>query len=398
MHLEDGIPIGRFEAANRIFMAPCTRHRATIDEVPTPRMVKYYADRASAGLIISEGISPEPRGRGYYFTPGAYNDAQQDGWVPIARAVHARGGRIFGQIMHCGRISDPALQPDGALPIAPSAVQPDPNFRGYTMACPRPKRHHFTPRALETEEIPRLVDSFADAARRLVAAGFDGVELHGASGYLPMQFLSSSSNRREDAYGGDVAGRARFVLDIIDAMGGAIGNDRVAIKLAPAFRFHDVHDDDPVSLYSYVAKMLSNRGLAYVQASSYGDYCSYSHFDPIGLVRANYEGVLVANGGFSRESAEQAIQDGKADAVAFGTAFIANPDLPERFKQTQLLNVHDPETFYTQGDAGYNDYPKLGEAADPARLAGYEGTQAADLESYRRGTRVPSRTTIPTEY
>src|SRR5579859_5858268 len=194
MHLEDGIPIGRFEAANRIFMAPCTRHRATIDEVPTPRMVKYYADRASAGLIISEGISPEPRGRGYYFTPGAYNDAQQDGWVPIARAVHARGGRIFGQIMHCGRISDPALQPDGALPIAPSAVQPDPNFRGYTMACPRPKRHHFTPRALETEEIPRLVDSFADAARRLVAAGFDGVELHGASGYLPMQFLSSSSN------------------------------------------------------------------------------------------------------------------------------------------------------------------------------------------------------------
>ena len=302
--------IGRFEATNRVFMAPCTRHRATINDVPTPMMARYYGQRASAGLLISEGISPEPRGRGYFYTPGMYTEEQQAAWSKVATAVHERGGRIFGQIMHCGRISDPELQPGGELPIAPSAIQPDPAFRGYTMACPRPMRHHVTPRALETDEIPALIESFSAAARGLVDAGFDGIELHAGSGYLPMQFLSSNTNRRDDAYGGDIAGRSKFVLDVVDAMGGAIGLDRVAVKLAPAFRFHDVHDEDPAALYAYVARMLSDRGLAYIQASDTGDFYSHPGLHPIDLVRANYSGTIVANGGFNAETGEAAVVKG----------------------------------------------------------------------------------------
>ena len=385
--LFDPIPMGGVEMSNRIFMSPCTRNRATIDEMPTPMMADYYAQRAGAGLIVTEGISPEPRGRGYYRVPGAFNDEQQAAWKPVADAVHARHGRIFGQIMHCGRIAHSELQPYGAPPIAPSAVRPDPDYRGYTYGCPKPERPYDAPRALELDEIPALVESFADCARRLVAAGFDGVELHAASGYLPNQFLASGTNRRDDLYGGDIARRSRFVLDVIDAMTGTVGANRVAVKVAPAFRFHDVHDDDPVALYSYLARRLSGRGLAYVQASDYGQYYSYD-FDPIALVREHYDGILVANGGFNLERGNALLAQGKADAVAYGTAFIANPDLVERFRAGAPLNVADPATFYTEGVNGYTDYPFMHEQRGGPTTSDYAGTTAADFESYKHGTRA----------
>jgi len=385
--LFDPITLGDVEMSNRMFMSPCTRNRADLDEVPTPVMTDYYAQRAGSGLIIAEGISPEPRGRGYYRVPGAFNDRQEQAWRPVAEAVHARGGRIFGQIMHCGRIAHAELQPGGELPIAPSAVRPDPAFRGYTYACPKPDRPYDTPRALELDEIPALIDSFGESARRLVAAGFDGVELHAASGYLPNQFLASNSNRRTDAYGGDIPRRSRFVLDVVDAMIGAVGAGRVAVKLAPAFRFHDVHDEDAPALYAHLAGKLSERGLAYVQASTYGDYYSYD-FDPIALVREHYRGPLVANGGFNRESGSAILAQGKAEAVAFGTAFIANPDLVERFRTGAALNVPDPSTFYTEGAEGYTDYPFMDEATDRPTTTEYGGSSAADLETYQHGTKV----------
>ena len=385
--LFDPILLGDVEMPNRIFMSPCTRNRATIDEVPTPIMADYYAQRAGAGLIIAEGINPEPRGRGYYRAPGAFNDEQQAAWKPIADAVHAKGGRIFGQIMHCGRIAYRELQPDGELPIAPSAVRPDPDYRGYTYGCPTPEGFYETPRALDLNEIPALIDSFADCADRLVATGFDGVELHAASGYLPNQFLASNTNRRDDIYGGDIVRRCRFVLDIVDAMIGVVGADKVAVKIAPAFRFHDVHDDDPVALYSYLVSRLSGRNIAYVQASDYGQYYSYD-FDPIALVRKHYDGILVANGGFNLERGNACLAEGRADAVAFGTAFIANPDLVERFRSGAPLNVADPSTFYTDGTAGYTDYPLMHEQTDRMTTSHYDGTTAADLETYKNGAKV----------
>ena len=378
------IDIGGEQAPNRIFMAPCTRNRATAQEVPTPIMATYYGQRASAGLIITEGVNPEPRGRGYFQVPGAHSAAQQEGWRDVARAVTDRGGRIFAQIMHCGRLSFPELQPGGNLPIAPSAVAPAPDFRGMSYGCPKPDSDYPVPRALETNEIAALIDSFADAARLLTDAGLHGVELHAASGYLPMQFLSSNTNLRTDAYGGSIERRARFVLDVVDAMSGAIGANRVAVKLSPAFRFHDVHDEDPVALYGYVARMLSGRGLAYVQVSDFGNYYSFAGMDPIGLVRENYDGTLVANGGLNAISAQALLDEGKADAVSFGSGFIANPDLPERFRQGAPLNAPDPSTFYVGGERGYIDYPPLAEATGFQSEA-RGGSTKSDYEAYQVG-------------
>ncbi|AEG50884.1 12-oxophytodienoate reductase [Sphingobium chlorophenolicum L-1] len=382
--LFSSIEIGDATSPNRIFMAPCTRNRAEMDEVPTPMMAIYYGQRASAGLLISEGVNPEPRGRGYYRVPGAYTAAHRTGWQEVARAVTDQGGRIFAQIMHCGRLSVRELQPGGELPIAPSAVPPSPTFRGMSYGCPKPDAPYPTPRPLETDEIPALIESYAAAARLLVDAGLDGVELHGASGYLPMQFLSSNTNLRNDSYGGSIERRARFLLDVIDAMTGAVGAGRVAVKLSPAFRFHDVHDEDPVALYTHVARMLSDRGLAYVQVSDYGDYYSHAGMDPIGLVRAHYNGVLVANGGLNAVSAQALLDEGKADAVAFGSAFMANPDLPERMRRGSPLNVADPNTFYTGDAHGYIDYPFLGQGSGHATVA-QSGTTQVDYGSFQHG-------------
>ena len=382
-HLFRPLSLGRLQLPNRMLFAPCTRHRAGADEVPTPIMQTYYRQRAGAGLIISEGINPSPMGRGYHFVPALYDDAQQAAWTPILQGVHDAGGAMFAQLMHNGRLSHHELLPAGAQPIAPSAVRPDPEFRGYMIRCPRVKEPYPEPRALELNEIAGVIDEFAAATRRAFAAGFDGVEIHAGSGYLPMQFLSSNTNQRSDAYGGSIENRARFLLELVEAMSAVDGADRIAVKLSPGFRFHDVHDDDPAALYAHVAQRLSGFGLAYVQASDYGDYYGYEGFDPIGLVRQHYRGLLVGNGGLNRDSGSRMIAEGRADAVAYGTAFIANPDLVERFRVDAALNVPDPETFYSQGAEGYIDYPTLDQAQSKPVTDDYQGSSTDDLARYQ---------------
>lgn len=356
------VRIGDLELPNRIFMAPLTRNRARDDRVPTDIMRTYYAQRASAGLIVSEGIHPSAMGCGYGFVPGLYTRAQVDGWKPVTAAVHAAGGRIFAQLMHNGRLTFPEFLPDGATPVAPSAVQPDPAFRGYTVNIPRPKRPYGVPRALEIDEVPCVVDEFRQATANAFEAGFDGVEIHAASGYLPMQFLSSNTNLRQDRYGGSVENRARFLMELVEAMSAVRGAARVAVKLSPGFRFHDVHDADPVETYSHVSRQLSGRGLAYLHVTDTGEYYG-SGFDVLATVRPLYDGMLLASSGYTRDSGESILGAGRADMIGYGTGFIANPDLPERFRRNAPLQAANPETFYTQGPDGYIDYPFLGKAA-----------------------------------
>lgn len=356
--------IGRVRARNRVFMAPCTRHRADIDQVPTSVMATYYAQRASAGLIITEGVNPSPHGRGYYNVPALYTDEHERGWVPVTDAVHDAGGLIFAQLMHVGRISFPELLPGGVNPIAPSAVQPDPAFRGYPIRCPRHDRPFPVPEALDTAGISREVGFFREATIRAMRAGFDGIQIHAASGYLPMQFLSSNANERTDAYGGSIANRSRFLLECLEAAAEIAGPETVAVKLSPGFNFNDVRNEDTQELYAYLSSRLNTMGLAFVEVADYrGSHSEIPRLDPIALIRAHYSGALVANGGFDRESAESLLELGGADAVSFGASFIANPDLPERFRTRAPLNAPDRASFYVSptGDlsTGYIDYPSL---------------------------------------
>lgn len=348
-HLFAPVKAGAYILPNRIVMAPMTRSRANDGGVPGDLAAAYYAQRASAGLIISEGTFPSAMGKGYVRTPGIETDAQVAAWRRVAEAVHAHGGRIFMQIMHAGRISHPLHLPGGALPVAPSAVRPA--GQSYTQEGLKP---HVTPRALETREIPGVVAEYARAAQRALAAGFDGVELHAASGYLPEQFLSSRTNRRTDAYGGSPANRVRFVLDVLEAMIGAAGADRVGIKIAPELGFNDIADDTPQETYAYLVQSLNALGLAYlhvVQASPGTDYHA--------LLRPLFTGAYFAGGGLTQAAAESLIADGRADAAVFGKLFLANPDLPQRLLRNARLNAPDPDTFYTPGPAGYIDYPSL---------------------------------------
>ncbi|BBZ00771.1 alkene reductase [Mycolicibacterium chitae] len=369
--------VGNRAIENRIWFAPCTRHRATIDEIPTPLMAQYYAQRAGAGVIVTEGVNPSPRGRGYDFVPAIYTDEHEAGWRPVTDAVHQRGGTIFMQLMHVGRLSFEEYQPAGAKPVAPSAIQPDPDFRGYTWTCPRPKRAFGQPRALTTAEIHEEIEWHAQAAVRAVRAGMDGIELHAASGYLVNQFLASSVNHRTDSYGGSVANRVRFLLEVVDAIVAAIGAHRTAVKLSPTFYFNDVRDDDWVATFSHAARELSSRGLAFLEVSDYGEYYSYqSETRAVGLMREHYDGFLVANGGYSRGTGADAVAAGHADAISYGALFIANPDLPERFRHGAPLTAPDPTTFYGPPTAqGYTDYPTwdpraaVGADADSANLA-----------------------------
>jgi N-ethylmaleimide reductase len=257
-HLFDPIRIGGITLKNRLAMAPMTRQRSTLDGVPTDLNVEYYRQRASAGLLVTEGIYPSFMGRGYLFTPGLHTDAQEAGWRRVAQAVHGEGGALFGQIMHVGRLSDP-LMLDGAQPIAPSAVQPDPKARHYTVTCPRPKRPYPQPRALSHAEIFGVIDDFRQCAVRARRAGLDGVEIHAASGYLPMQFLSTNTNQRDDAWGGSVEKRCAFLLACVDAMAAATAPEFVAVKISPGWSFHNVFDDDPVATYSHLVRQLSRR-------------------------------------------------------------------------------------------------------------------------------------------
>lgn len=359
--LFEPIEIGGTRLSNRLAMAPMTRQRSGLDGVPTELNVEHYRQRASAGLIVSEGIYPSDMGKGYLFTPGLSNDAHVAGWMRVTDAVHAEGGVIFGQVMHCGRLSDP-LMLDGRQPIGASAVQPDPTARHYTITCPRPKRPYPQPRALTHAEVLGVIDDFRDCAVRAQQAGFDGVEIHAASGYLPMQFLSTNTNLRDDAWGGSVEKRCAFLLACVDAMAAATRPDFVAVKLSPGWTFHNVFDEDPVSTYSYAVSELSRRSIAYLQL---GDYAV--GWDVYGTLRPLFDGPAMLVAGFTQPTAAAAVHEGRASLIGMGQAFIANPDLVERYRNSWRLNRPEVATYYTQGAEGYTDYPVFAHA-DPERL------------------------------
>ena len=343
------VRIGRVTMPNRLVMAPMTRSRADERGVPGDISATYYAQRADAGLIITEGTFPSAMGKGYVRTPGMATDAQAAGWKKVVEAVHARGGRIFMQLMHCGRISHPSLL-DGATPVAPSAIKPE--GQAWT---PAGQVDYVTPRELSVDEIAGIVDDYREATRRAIDAGFDGVELHGASGYLPEQFLSSGSNQRQDQYGGSVEGRARFLLEVLAAMVAEAGADRVGLKLSPEMNFNSITDAAPQETYTYLVDQLRGLGLAYLHVALFGAKIDYH-----ALLRSRFDGTYLAGGGLTRASAQALLAEGKADATVFGSAFLANPDLPERFRQDAALNTPDRDTFYAPPTTkGYTDYPAL---------------------------------------
>lgn len=343
------VQIGRATLNNRLVMAPMTRSRADEQGVPSALVAYYYAQRAGAGLIISEGTFPSPMGKGYTRTPGLHNAAQVVAWQRVTQAVHDKGSKIFLQLMHVGRISHTSLLPNGAAPVAPSAVQA--KGQVYTDQGPL---DFSVPRALELAEIVGVVDEYRQATRLALQAGFDGVELHNASGYLPEQFLSSSTNQRTDAYGGSLAGRARFTLEVLAALCAEAGNDRVGIKLSPEMNFNDISDAHPVETYSYLVDQIKPLKLAYLHVATFKTEPDYH-----ALLRPRFDGAYLIGGGLDAMRAKQLLADGKADAVVFGSLFLANPDLPERFKRAAPLNTPDRNTFYSGGAQGYTDYPVL---------------------------------------
>ena len=343
------VRIGRLTLANRLVMAPMTRSRAGDDGVPSELAITYYSQRASAGLIITECAYVSPMGKGYVRTPGIGTDAQVAAWKKVTEAVHAKGGRIFMQLWHTGRISHPSLLPEGAIPVAPSAIKP----AGQSWT-PSGLQDFVTPRALSVDEIAAIIADFRIATRRALEAGFDGVELHAASGYLPEQFLSSGTNQRQDQYGGSVANRARFVLEVLAAMVAEAGGDRVGIKISPEMNFNDIVDANPQETYTYLVEQLRGLNPAYLHVALFGAKVDYH-----ALLRPRFNGAYLMGGGLDQKSAEAALADGRADATVFGGAFLANPDLPERFRQGAPLNTPDQNTFYSPGAQGYTDYPFL---------------------------------------
>jgi len=352
--LFDPIAIGDLELPNRIFMAPLTRNRSSgPGRVPNLMMRDYYVQRASAGLIISEATSVAQTGVGYPSTPGVWSREQIDGWRRITRDVHAAGGRILLQLWHVGRVSDPSYH-DGALPVAPSAIAP----KGRVSLL-RPERPYAVPRALETEEIAGVVEGFRTGALNARAAGFDGVEIHGANGYLLDQFLQDGSNKRADRYGGSVENRARLMLEVTDAVVAVWGPGRVGMHLAPRGDAHDMGDSNLPATFGYVARELGKRKIAFLCAR---ESLKEPRLGP--ELKKAFGGVYVANEGFTPESAAATLAAGEADAVAFGKLFIANPDLPRRIALNSHLNPWNSATFYSPGTEGYTDYPKLAEAAE----------------------------------
>lgn len=346
--LFDSIQIGDLHLPNRILMAPLTRLRGTADHIPTPIMAEYYAQRASAGLIISEGIPMDPMGVGYANVPGLWSREQVEAWKPVVKAVHAQGGHIFAQIWHVGRISDPELL-GGRQPVAPSAIAAE-----GLVSLLRPQRAYPTPRALTLEEIRQTIEAFRRGAQNAQAAGFDGVELHGANGYLIDQFLQDGSNHRTDEYGGPIENRARFLLEAADAAISVFGPGRVGMHLAPRGDSHGISDSDPTATFTYVAQELGKRKIAFIAARE--------HPGPDSLgpeLRKTFGGVFVANESLNQQTGQQLLDEGKADAVAYGKLFIANPDLVSRFRKHAELNRPEPHTFYAAGPHGYTDYPTL---------------------------------------
>lgn len=347
--LFSSLKVGDLTLPNRIIMAPLTRARAAnAGRVPNDLMAEYYAQRASAGLILTEATVVSPMGIGYANTPGIYSDEQVEGWKKVTKAVHDKGGRIFIQLWHVGRISDPEFL-GGETPVAPSAVKP----KGH-VSLVRPERGYITPRALETKEIPGIVADYKKAAENAKRAGFDGVEIHAANGYLIDQFLQDGTNKRTDQYGGSIENRARFLLEVVDAAVSVWGAGRVGVHLAPRGDSHDMHDSNRLATFGYVAEELGKRNIAFIFTRE------YSHVDSLSKeIKKRFNGVLIANEKMTREQAEKLVANGDADAVSWGVQYIANPDLVERFQKNAPLNDPNFSTFYADGATGYTDYPFL---------------------------------------
>jgi len=352
MKLLSSYTLGLITLPNRVLMAPMTRNRAP-GTVPTDMMATYYRQRASAGLIVTEATQIDPMGQGYPATPGIYSEEQVEGWRTITDAVHEAGGRIFLQLWHVGRISHPSFH-DGAPSVAPSAITPD----GQTFTASGDMVPFDEPRALDTSEISDIVEQFRHGAACANAAGFDGVEVHGANGYLLDQFLQSGTNHRTDRYGGSVENRARLLMEVTDAVVEEWGSNRVGVRLSPGGTFNDMHDADPHATWGYAAEQLAERDLAYVHTveQELDDGTTAS-----ALIRSAYEGTHIVCGGYDRASGEEALQQGRADLVAYARLFLANPDLPKRFAEDALLNEWDESTFYGGDAEGYIDYPTLEE-------------------------------------
>ena len=346
--LLDPMQLGPSRLPNRAIMAPLTRLRGTPDHIPTPVMIEYYRQRASAGLIISEAIPVSPQAIGYAQVPGIWSEEQVERWKPIVEAVHAAGGRIFAQIWHVGRISAPLFL-HGELPVAPSAIAAP----GH-VSLVRPEQPFQTPRALELDEIPEIVAAYKRGAANAKAIGFDGVEIHGANGYLLDQFLQSGTNHRTDAYGGSLERRARLMLEVADAACEVWGAERVGMHLSPRCDMHGISDANPAETFGYLARELGKRKLAFLFAR---EYEAPGWLGP--QLKAQFGGVYIANERFTLASANAAIERGDCDAVSFGKLFVANPDLVERFSEGAELNAPDPGTFYSHEAHGYVDYPVL---------------------------------------
>ena len=349
--------LGDLELPNRMVMAPLTRNRAGDGNVPGQLNATYYTQRVSAGLIIAEATQVSPEGLGYPATPGIHSAAQVAGWKLVTDAVHQHGGRIFLQLWHVGRISHPDLQPGGALPVAPSAIAPTVG-QAATYEGMKP---FVTPRALETSEIPGIVEQYRQGAKNALEAGFDGVEVHGANGYLLDQFLRDGTNKRTDEYGGSIENRARLLLEVTQAVTEVWGAGRVGVRLSPSGTFNDMHDSDPLATFGYAAEALNRFGLAYLHLIEVveADLRHGGMEVPTSYLRDRFTGTLIVNGGYDLDKSNAVLSSHKADLVAFGTLFIANPDLPQRFALNAPLNPADPSTFYGGGEKGYIDYPFL---------------------------------------
>jgi N-ethylmaleimide reductase len=346
--------LGPCELPNRVIMAPMTRSRAGEGNVPTDMNATYYTQRATAGLIITEAAQVSEQGVGYSWTPGIHTDAQVQGWTKVTKAVHENGGRVFLQLFHCGRISHPVYH-GGEPPVAPSPVRP----RGELFTHEGMKEF-VTPRALGIEEIPGVINQFRQGAKNSVVAGFDGVEIHSANGYLPDQFLCDGTNRRSDAYGGSIENRTRFVLELVQAVVEVCGANRVGIRLSPSGIFNDIFNSDPVETFEHLIGRLNTFNLAYLHLvepllpiDQYPQYLDRvtPHF------RRIYKETLITNGGYDRDEGNRVIEDGEADLVSYGKLFLANPDLPARFARNAPLNKPDESTFYGGDEKGYTDYP-----------------------------------------
>lgn len=354
--------LGPYTLSNHIIMAPLTRNRATSGNIPQAINVEYYKQRASAGLIISEATQISPQGQGYPLTPGIHSPEQVAGWEKITQAVHQEKGLIFLQLWHVGRISHPSLQPNGGLPVAPSAIAPIGNASTFEGEKP-----YVTPHALEISEIAGIVEDYRLAAKNAALAGFDGVEIHSANGYLIDQFLHDGSNQRTDAYGGSIENRSRFLLEVVEAVVSVWGSDKVGIRLSPSGKFGTMSDSDPKALFTHVVQELNSFDLVYLHLVEPRIQGNQDVADPDWALssqyfRSIYKGTIISAGGYTRETAEATLIAGHADLIAFGRDFIANPDLPKRFALNAPLNPYNRDTFYGGGEKGYTDYPYLEES------------------------------------